>query len=60
MPALLEKPAVEAPNISRANEIGVRTTVLKGSERDVVNPQRTTLSRKIFQGHEEYLGCTPD
>jgi hypothetical protein len=60
MPAVLEKPAVEAPKASCANEIRVRTTALKANERDVVDPQRTTLSRKIFQGHEEYLGCTPD
>ena len=60
MSALLEKPAVEAPKASCANEIRVRTTDLKARERDAVNPQRTPLSRKIFQGHDEYLGYTPD
>ena len=60
MPAVLEKTAVEAPKASCANESRVRTTVLKDGERDAGNPQRTTGWRKIFQGHEEYLGYTPD
>jgi len=60
MPALLEKLAVEAPKPSCATDICMRTTVLKASERDAVNPRRTTPWRKIFQGHEEYLGYTPD
>jgi hypothetical protein len=46
MPALLEKPAVEASKASCANEIRVRTTVLKASELDVVDQPQTPLSRK--------------
>ena len=60
MQALLEKPVVEAPRARCTDENGWRGTNLETGERDSVNSQRNTLSRKVFLGHEEYLGYTPD
>jgi hypothetical protein len=60
MPAeLLERPVVVEevpPEIPKATAIGQPIATLV--EKDAA-PEKS-LWRKIFEGHEKFLGCTPD
>ena len=60
MPAVLEKSVAEAASEISRNKSVVQTTPLKSRDRKVTKREPTTLLRKIFQGHEEYLGWTPE
>jgi len=60
MPAeLLEKP-VEVEKISKDNLNAVRDAVSQSGNPEAATQPRKSLLRKIFEGHEEFLGRTPD
>ncbi len=60
MPAVLEEPVAGAASEISRNKPAVQTTPLKSRERKVTKQEPTTLLWKILQGHEEYLGWTPE
>ena len=56
MTALLERP--ESIEEERMNIRKI--TVAKTNEKEVKRPVEKTRLQKIFEGHPEFLGCTPD
>ncbi len=59
MPAhTLEKE--EAKELSQEELEGVRRTIADASDQKDAKPKRKSLWREIFEGHEEFLGWTPD
>lgn len=56
MTALLER-----PETIEVNRNDVRTLVVaKKDGKETKRPEEKTALRKIFEGHREFLGCTPD
>jgi hypothetical protein len=54
MPAILEV----VPQVETESPKEIET--IREPQPVAPTPKRRTLLHRIFEGHEEYLGCTPD